>query len=181
MKKLLLFIGILFSLGLFCACNNSDELTPDSFNDTDEFTGIISPIEKCDGYIAITNFFNSELLNHEEAELFPFFENQEESVCFIINKKEEIESLYHGNVALPEIDFNNYTLIIGLEKMPHLLYKIEKQELFFQNGNMQLNLYVSAPSNSFYPAMIMDLYYWSLYPKIQAKEIKVITIETEKL
>ncbi len=176
MKKTSIFLYVLLLLTLTMGCSSDDSME----NNDSNLIGKLSPIEEGEDFAKISAFFNAVLpANYGEMEKSPFFDNPQKSVCYIINKKEELESLYHGTQTLPEIDFNNHTLIIGLEKMPHLLYKIKKQEILSNEGGLQLNLYVSVPKESSYPAAIMDMHYWGLYPKFQAKEITVKTIEEE--
>ena len=61
-------------------------------------------------------FFDEALpQNVEEPSAFAndsLFENEHYS-CYIINDATEFESMYLGNAKLPDIDFDNYTLVIG--------------------------------------------------------------------
>ncbi len=167
-KKLLFIMSFLLSLGMFCACSNSDEMNSGS-------AGIL-PISEEDGHTTISDFFNSELPSDTYSKGFFTVSNQkiEEDICKVINSREELQAIYSGDKVLPEIDFQRYTLIIGQRMMPALGYRLIKQELITNtmDNNPVLNLYV----NNIYeykPAMIAPLYFWGIYSKREITNIKI--------
>ncbi len=177
MKKVLLLTGALLLVAagaMFVAsCSSDDEIETKSY---------VSPIEDGDEYAAIAKFFNSELpCNTGDFQTSDFFINTQEyniqkNVCCVINDKKGLEGIYYGEKVLPEIDFEKYTLIIGVERMPHLSYKLAKKELIICNGYLLFNLYVSEPKDRYHPTAILSMFYWGLYPKVEDKEIVVKTI-----
>lgn len=66
MKKVFFILGVLLSLGMFCACSSDDDndnvINGSSEGGFKEYKGeIISPIEKEDQYSEISDFLNTEL------------------------------------------------------------------------------------------------------------------------
>ena len=178
-KALVFIFSLLLPLGMLCACSNSEDDAQPTNQQTNTKETVLPVLEGGD-YMIASQFFATEL--HNESESNPssaFFTDQQESVCYAVNSKEELKRLYQGEKALPEINYSNYTLIIGVEKLSHLLYKLEKQELVTESGKAQLNLYVSEPEDKYYPAMIKNLYYWGLYPKMEGKTFTVKTVKIE--
>lgn len=182
MKKIVLFLGMLLSLGLFSACSSDDE----SENVTNDFSGeeikdsdvkSISPEEAGDRYAEISAFFNSEMPFSTYSKSFfvgyPKNENVGEEVCKIVNSRKELEDIYSGEKELPEIDFQQYTLVIGMITMPALGYKCVRQELVYvtTDSSPVLNLYVE-DLYEYNPCMVSPLYFWGLYPKMYLSNIK---------
>ena len=193
MKKLLLMMSLLLTFSMFCACSSNDEMivpnsTDDVFGDSSESSkdsvdsiGLIQSVEGFDGYAEIAEFFNSELpCNTGDIQSSYFFkESENECVHYVINNKEDLEALYYGSRMLPKIDFEKYTFIIGVEVFPHLLFFLEKKELTFEKGNLQLNLYVSETKDSYCPTALLNMYFWGIYPKIETNEVSVNVIKVE--
>jgi hypothetical protein len=198
MKKIIFVISMLLTVGLLGACSSDDKFdttnisttsfdkSPDSPEDSVDSSGLILPIEGFEGYAEIAEFFNSELPSNTGDIVGPssfFMESNEETnfehKCIIINNKEDFEKQYHGERLLPNIDFEKNTLIIGKEYFPHLLYKLERKELILEKGKLLLNLYVSEPKDGYYPAAMLNMYFWGLYPKIESGEVSVNVIKIE--
>jgi hypothetical protein len=178
MKKIVFLLGVLLSLGMFCACSSDDEDERVKNESSEEV--IINPVVVVDGYEDISSFFNSEL--HLTTDTYGFFVgfNFDESVCQIIHSRKELQDIYSGDKELPDINFQQNSLIVGKEVFPHLLYKLEKKELVFEKRRLLLNLYVSEPKDRYYPAALLRVYYWGLYPKVEANEVSVNVIEVEE-
>jgi len=182
MKKVILFLGVLLSFGILSACSNDDEFdnsTNDSSQeDSKDTKKVLNPIEEGDGFAAIFEFFNSEMPFSTYSKSFfvsyPQNENVGEEVCKIINSTKELESIYSGDKDLPEIDFQQYTLVIGQIIMPAGGYKCVKQELvnITRDSSHVLNLYVEN-IYEYKPCVITPLYFWGLYPKIHLSNITI--------
>ena len=184
MKKVLFVFGLLLTLGMFCACSSDDgdNATDDSFGGDSEGTeNVLNPIEEGDGLDAITDFFNSELPNSSYSKGFfcssPKNANVGEKTCIIINSKKELKDIYSGEKELPKIDFQQYSLVIGQVIMPAAGYRCVKQELVRNtiNTNLTLNLYVENMFE-YNPCIVVPLYYWGLYPKMQLSTVEVNVI-----
>lgn len=175
--SMVILFSILLPLGMLCACSNSEDIG--SNLSTPPTTQVsLFPVIEGEDYMIASQFFSAELpTNYGSNQSAPFFSDPQESVCFVVNDKETLKSLYQGDKALPEVDFGRYTIVLGVEKVPHLLYQLEKQELITDGSNMQLNLFVKEPADSYYPAQVMDLYFWGLYPKIPQANVVVKTVK----
>ena len=171
MKKILFMMSVLLSLGLFSACSSSDELNLDS-------TNVLVPVKDCYGYSAISDFFYSELESGEHPRSFVLNNNlsDDENPCIAINNKEEFEKAYTGDSPLPNIDFSNYTLIIGKIEL-NANIKIDNMSIRINNKKAAIDINCIIDNKGTYIAIIDDHYYWNLFPKFFVSEI---TVEVNK-
>lgn len=183
MKKLLLFVSVLFVGTIFTACSSSDGNLSnylDEANNGDEENGrIIQPINVADKPIA--DFFNAELPAKGESKSF-FYDPDScrgvailENIVCVINSQQELADIYLGDRELPEIDFGKYTLIIGQQIMPYLHFYVAKQILVAGEDGIIFNLYAKNDSE-IHLTMLQNLYFWGLYPKLTQQTIKVNVI-----
>lgn len=182
MKKLLLMMGILLSAGMFFACSSDDEM---NVNGGDGSTLIpddgvvLSPVTLHDekGFVAtyedglIVDFFDLQLPIGKRSK--GFFVDSDKNECYVINSLDELANIYKGDIPIPEIDFEKYTLVIGQEVMPDFYYPVYKQDIMFSDHKCHLTLYV--PDFDFNPGYkpLQQFYYWSLYPKFSTEGISV--------
>ena len=171
MKKVFIILGMLLSLGVFCACSNDDEVDSGSSDGMVDLT----PIDEGDVFAALSDFFQSNNYHYPGTEYMNFFEGSDENACLVINNSDELLSKYTGVDPFPNVDFNKYTLIVGQEMMPESFYTILRQELTVKNGKLTLNIYVPELDGGY--SMIQHLFYWGLYPKIQSSSISVKIIK----
>lgn len=172
MKKVILFLGVLLSLGILSACSSDEEFD----NESPDVLNNLAPTEEGDEYTTISNFFRSN--HYIGTEYRNFFGNSDESQCLIINSTDELLSNYTGVDPFPNIDFNKYTLIVGQEMMSESFYVILRQELILLKGNMLiLNLHVPKLEGGY--CAIQHLFYWGLYPKIHSSKITVKIIKEQ--
>ena len=88
---------------------------------------------------------------------------------YIINSQKQLESIYIGSDSLPDIDFDDYTLILA--KMPvKTNYSYKRQEIDFNSSDIinrpMLKLYFERPPDSNVPVdTVITQYTWALYPK----------------
>lgn len=179
MKKILFMMSVLLSLGLFSACSSSDELNLDSTdNNNKDDTNVLVPVKDCYGYSAISDFFYSELESGEHPRSFVLNNNlsDDENPCIAINNKEEFEKAYTGDSPLPNIDFSNYTLIIGKIEL-NANIKIDNMSIRINNKKAAIDINCIIDNKGTYIAIIDDHYYWNLFPKFFVSEI---TVEVNK-
>ena len=181
MKRALFVLGMLLTFGLFCACSSDDEsenVTDDSSERKLNDLGgkLISPVQEGDNFVATSDFFNSELPfgTYSKGFFVGSCEQSGEEVCYTINSKKELEDIYSGDKDLPEIDFQQYTLVIGERIMPALGYKCAKQEIVYatKDSDPVLNLYIEN-IYEYKPTALSPLYFWGLYPIKHLSDIKI--------
>jgi len=118
------------------------------------FSGFINPIHE--------HFFGDNKVGHES------------SKCILINSKEEFEKhISDSSIELPEIDFNQYTLIVGRHHMIYRTtkYVIVEQKIVSKRKKLELNMTVERPDFAFTASMMF--YYWGMYPKLPSKPVHV--------
>jgi hypothetical protein len=144
---------------------------------THEMAGYFYPRNTPD---SVNTFFErafSEIRSDIHGFKFQFVENASAD-CYIINSKEQLYKIHMGIDQIPEIDFENNTLILGVVKASNR-YNLKRQEY----GRDRLYI---APYGSIYNAPTLSLlfeerkdwkeneweediinhYFWAFYPKI---------------
>lgn len=172
MKKVFIILGVLLSLGMFCACSNSDEIGNEYPNDLNE----LFPIDEEDDSNTVSNFFKTEFGTYEDEKPFDLKNNlsSEENSCIIINSKEDFEKVYTGKLSLPTIDFSQYTLIIGKVYFSFAGTFIDNMSIR-QTDSTKATLYINCiiDTKGAYTADEIWKYYWTLFPKFHASEINI--------
>ena len=161
---------VIMTMGLW-SCNS------DKDDDNGIGNAVIPIISGTEGNNDIADFFKTELPQNSDMPSPGFFVNSNVNACRVINSIEELKSLYKGDRELPMIDFRSKTLIIGQQVMPHLGYSIDRQYINVSNGTVKLYLYIKCEPSDFYPAMLMKLYYWGIYPKLNKTTVTVNIVE----
>lgn len=161
---------VLLAIGLLTACSNSDGQSVVFEKQSDEEGEGLQAVKDIKGYDTISVFFNSELPIDEKSA--GFFVNNLSDECYCINTLEELKKMYSGDHQIPEIDFKNYTLIIGQHIMPCSGYMIEKQEIVLRDNNPVLNLTVHN-KYEYKPALLTPLYFWGVYTKLYKSNVDV--------
>lgn len=152
---------------------------------SDDDRVIIQPINVAEEPIA--DFLKTELPNNYHSwSFFVYIDPKysrpfaiDENIFCVINSQEELMNIYLGDKELPEIDFDNYTLIIGQQIMPYPGFYITKKELVEGEDGLVFNLYVR---NDGYDdenrnAKLQFLYYWEFYPKLPQDNISINVIK----
>lgn len=98
--------------------------------------------------------------------------------CYRIDSKEALKAIYRGTDELPEIDFRNYTLLLGNKfyNGPVPDYETCRQVLSEYPGGYIFNLYCSPIKLEGDLAIIcayIPIYYYGIYPKLEDKNITV--------
>ena len=71
-------------------------------------------------------------------EVSPFsFQSNANSEFYVINNEKELQNIYKGEKTLPQLDFENNTLIIGQLLMPGGSFHLEA----IYNGSMAMEMY----------------------------------------
>jgi hypothetical protein len=196
MKKIFFILGVLLSLGMFCACSSDDEIVnrEGSIGDYEsrgnnvtasDSTGYVSGGVVYDGWgkpevdpsDPLAVFMRDELHgNYWDGagnEFKTFFEQgswDDESIL-VINSSQEFQEAYMGTKELPDVDFDNYTLVIGRTWGGDSSWRVANIILRDKGINYELEtlLYHHIDWGAF--CAIVKIYYWHLYPKLEKKDI----------
>lgn len=178
MKKLSVLMSMFLAIGLFSACSNDENEIVMNGNSDGDVTNLISPIDKGDGYDEISSFFNSEF-SSTGSNVFLVGLDKDEDQYRIIKSREELKAIYSGDKELPEIDFQQYTLIMGWKVFPeggHVLFG--QQAISISEDLLMINLYVNHLDAGY--CVLEEICFWALYPKCQAKEVSINVVEVEE-
>lgn len=178
MKKVFFILGMLLSLGMFCACSNSDEIENESPNDL----GDLIPVEEGEDFDAISEFFQTEIGPDGYGSCMTYNEKpfnlknnlrKDENPCIVINNEEDFKEAYTGDLSLPAIDFSKYTLIIGKVFLSAGTF-IDNMSIR-QTDSTKATLYINCiqDTKGCYIGIMYYEYYWKLYPKFYASKINV--------
>jgi hypothetical protein len=119
----------------------------------------------------ITAFFDEATSDEQLHSQFAFPDNTPEEkyadTCFVINSNAQLEAFYTGELTIPNIDFDKYTLIIGKAYMPNTGESLVYHDI--SADKKVQNLYVETYSAG--SAMISMEYYWGLYPKFDSDNL----------
>ena len=167
-KKLFILLSFLLTI-ISAGCGNDNEI------DTN-LTELYYPIQEGKIYAGINDFFK---LNYPQGDEYKcFFGESDKSQCLIFNKKEDLDIHFSGDASFPDIDFDNYTLIVGQEIMQEAFYSVLHQELYNEEGKLKLYVYVPQLEGGY--AMIQHLFYWGLFPKMRSSNISVKIIKKHR-
>jgi hypothetical protein len=176
MRKLTMMMGMLLALGLSSACSSDDEMGVDGDSGLISIPvdgTILTPVDSFEGSEDVSIFFSKEMPTGGRSG--SFFVNSNKDECCVVNNYRELRSIYEGNNAIPNIDFKQYTLVIGQRIEPDANYPVLKQDLEFSDNKCQLNLYVPKLEGKY--TVNYPLYYWALYPKFGTEDISACVIK----
>jgi hypothetical protein len=89
-------------------------------------------------------------------------------VCMTVNGVEEFKAMLPSHIELPEIDFENYTLVVGRYCTSGGKI-LEKRGVDTESDPMKLNM-VFKDTGKGLTAMFTN-YFWDFYPKLPPKSI----------
>ena len=162
---IMMFFLLIISAG--CSKNTQDE----EIVENDTILPVISALEEEHLDQSILSFFNKELPQNRYENSKGFFtsiaEDQED--CIIINSEEEFQNAYNGDYALPTIDFQHYTLILG-KLYEDASYLFQGQYLTKEGNGYSLVLCFRRESAV---ADMLPFYYWGIYPRINNGNVTV--------
>ena len=90
---------------------------------------------------------------------------------YVINDATRLSELYVGKDALPAIDFGKYTLIIGRVYERYIGESFIYQDISADAEPKVLNLYMDMNQDGM--PIISGVFFWGLYPKIDAGAITI--------
>ena len=172
-RNVLLFTLPLLAMLFLPACSSSSE------DEEEELPGTIIPQVACASETAA--FFQTEWPVYCIPYPETFFERdlRGQDNISLINNEEEFQSIYKGTLQLPEIDFSQYTLVIGQKRKEVANGKkssLELLKLELRDTSEGYHLYLicssEVPANAFLNVETF-YYYWALYPKLDNKAIIV--------
>jgi len=171
MKNLKFVLGVMLTLVMFSACSNDDESENSSSNDV----LVLSPVNEGDFIVTFSDFFKNSFAT-DRNNPFNFgksISNEENSPCIILNSKRDLEQAYTGDLDLPNIDFSQYTLIIG--KIPVSAGTFIDNMVIRKISTKRAALAISCiiDNKGAYIAAMVNAYYWKLFPKFQTSRIEV--------
>lgn len=178
MRKQVLFMSA-FLLLCVTGCSNDES----EVNDVNNVRGGViyegytqQEIDKSD---PLAVFFGNELHGPRWGaygnELKTFFEQGgwNDETCLAINSRQEFQTAYMGTKELPDVDFDQYTLVIGRTWGNDGSYTLNKIVLR-DNGQayeLETQLLHHHYSNMAVTCAIISICYWRLYPKLAQKAI----------
>ena len=117
---------------------------------------------------SISGFLNAELPGPQDTRpASSFFDNEFTDKLYLINNREELMELYSGKREVPEIDFQNQTLIIGRKMIPTPCKSIKQKEMKELAGGYVLTLFLeNLPEGYGAFGAFTPLYFWEICPKL---------------
>ena len=91
----------------------------------------------------------------------------------VIDSREAFLDAYMGTEELPNIDFDLYTLIIGRTWGSNSAYRLVDVVLKDMGPNLDLETKLIHYANGGAYEVILDMFYWCLYPKLPQKSISL--------
>jgi hypothetical protein len=172
MKKLMFLFSVLAAAIVVVAVSVACEEKPQPQEEELKFD--LMPQQASD---EVASFFEEYLLRGSRPSDC-FFVDAEEDVCLAINSAEEFRAAVALDIELPEIDFELYTLIVGVYS------DSDGRSIRYHGINIEpernvLNLVVYNWVGILIDRMIHYYYYWGLYPKLPDNPIEVNIIRKE--
>ena len=164
-KTLAVFLSAIF---LLTACSNDDE---NEIQPVDENANKTFPVAEDKLEPSIVTFFNEALPNHANynpVEIFFTSEADETDAYSLINNEQELQAAYKGDKALPKVDFEKYTLIIG--RLYNGGVTVEQQYLTKEKEENVLVLHLRHEP---VVALMFYTYYWGIYPKMTNDHVTI--------
>lgn len=112
-------------------------------------------------------------------ELSPFsFQANANSDFFVINNEKELQNIYKGEKTLPQLDFENNTLIIGQLLMPRESFHLEAIYIrVYGDGNV-LTIQTWEPPYQY--SALYHMYFWGIFPKmLEEIDNKILWLNTK--
>jgi len=121
----------------------------------------------------VSSFFNSTLPNGESIlrDFFPSpsLSNSQNDTCYVINSRAKLEELYSGDKELPVINFEEYSLILGMTMAP-AGYSLENKTVDITDDAILVTITMKMLEDASIAAFV-PYYYWGLYEKLPQKVI----------
>ena len=172
MKKVFFILGVLLSFGMFCACSSDDEVIERSEGSSTRGIDTLESVKMS----SVDSFLKEKILNTMNHNHAKGYFSIDEDTCYRIDSMEELAALYQGEEELPEIDFNNNTLLLGAKVFtdPNTDVENYKMLLIESSDGYNFNLYSRHLEGEWTSLGItLQIYYYGLYPKLKDKDISV--------
>ncbi len=181
MKQLFRMTACCMGIMIVCSCSSEDDAIGSVSRDIDAVRGgeIHEGLDKpeADSSDALAMFFLDELhapyWDSNGNEIKTFFKNGkwDDESCMIINSRQEFQDAYMGTKELPDVDFSNYTLIIGRTWGNDGSYRLDDIILRENADYYELETKLLHNVDGFATMAIVDIFFWRLYPKLVKKNI----------
>ena len=112
-------------------------------------------------------------------EVSPFsFQSNANSEFYVINNEKELQNIYKGEKTLPQLDFENNTLIIGQLLMPRESFHLEAIYIrVYGDGNV-LTIQTWEPPYQY--SALYHMYFWGIFPKmLEEIDNKILWLNTK--
>ena len=168
MKACLCKMLILLS-GLFVSCNDMKQSADEGEPSVSVNDGGISSVEASEEVVAFFSEYLSGEYGYGNDIGFPLGEKTE---CLVIDSMDEFRAVAPAGVELPEIDFDNYTLIIGCMCAGEPSYDFVSQKIHVESDRMILIVEYRYNDGI---ALAVEVFYtfWGLYPKLPEGEVEL--------
>lgn len=113
-------------------------------------------------------------------EVSPFsFQSNANSEFYVINNEKELQNIYKGEKTLPQLDFENNTLIIGQLLMPGGSFHLEAIYIrVYGDGNV-LTIQTWEPPYQY--SALYHMFFWGIFPKmLEEIDNKILWLNTKK-
>lgn len=170
-------IMMLLFVGVFSGCTSDDD-----FILTSDF-GELSPednenVKTINDFLSKTFPYGEPYVDFDEEsrglarDNYKGFENwdYENTPCLIINSREELASVYKGEMEIPEMDLSKLSIIIGAVSLPYCynIYVYENMDIKNSNDEtvVTLNFAVREGVTGAYAAL-SSYYFYKIVPKFK--------------
>ena len=195
MKKLVYLFGLFLLIAGLAACSSDYDDPPEQPNSHQNEVSVDSvDITQDEGaskdYTVISTvpvseevkaFFDEALpyLPDLHLEVSPFsFQSNANSEFYVINNEKELQNIYKGEKTLPQLDFENNTLIIGQLLMPGGSFHLEAIYIrVYGDGNV-LTIQTWEPPYQY--SALYHMFFWGIFPKMLEEIDKNILLINEK-
>jgi hypothetical protein len=194
MKKTIYLLGTLLLTAALAACSSDYDDPPEQPNShQDEVPMDSVDITQDEGaskdYTVISTvpvseevkaFFDDALpyLPDLHLEVSPFsFQSNANSEFYVINNEKELQNIYKGEKTLPQLDFENNTLIIGQLPMSGGSFLEAIYIRVYGDGNV-LTIQTWEPPYQY--SALYHMFFWGIFPKMLEEIDKNILLINEK-
>ena len=112
----------------------------------------------------VKDFLDEALPNDKGVSTFHFSDKYNTEI-HVINSRHEFEEAYKGESALPTIDFNMRTLVIGKAYMLEMSHRVKSIEINKCGDYPVLYVLIDKPEGVFW--MAYNMYFWAVFPKFE--------------
>ena len=176
-KHFFIIMMMVLAVGFTTACSSDSDgddgliVAVEDTNNLQETRGVLTPETDVDE--SVVAFFNQ--VSNEGTYYFAQ-QYEQKDACLIFNSEEDIETSYSGSNlrALPKIDFSKYTVIVGQRVGIKMFCEITSQQIHEAEDGLVLDLFITDYSDIYNTTTAPAIQgFWGLYPKLNAKSVRV--------